>query len=408
MVQTAEHFATSKLDIRDGRILLMQQFRENDFHDSSAVAISVVGRKSKARYLNESTVQLSVAPGKGRFTVLISSAASFDPNQDVGALALAELQAAEAKGFKSLQTETADWWRDFWSKGFVYMHSADGQADFVEQNYTYFLYLMGASSRGAYPPRFGGMLWRTTRRPEPLGFAILVGQHAAPITTISCRRTGSNSWTRCSRFTPACWTRAPWLPGNNGDRKESGFPKSRSSTAGKTAGRHRGRVAGFDARSQALRGTVGEVSMVRRDKEPPSRALEFSGRRTLGPRPFRRADQRRPALSRTTAARGRKSSATARTSSSVGSRIGALAWQRYQFTMDKDWLRDRAYPFIKGSAEFYRNFPNFKKDADGKYHIHHVNNGESPWNSSDTPYEVSCHAHDFSAGDPRVGNSRRG
>jgi hypothetical protein len=58
--------------------------------------------------------------------------------------------------------------------------------------------------------------------------------------------------------------------------------------------------------------------------------------------------------------------------------------------MDKDWLRERAYPFIKGPAEFYRHFPNFKKEADGKYHIHHLNNGESSWNSSDTPNEVSA------------------
>jgi len=33
-----------------------------------------------------------------------------------------------------------------------------GQADFVEANYTYCLYLMGSSSRGGYPPRFGGLL----------------------------------------------------------------------------------------------------------------------------------------------------------------------------------------------------------------------------------------------------------
>ena len=45
---------------------------------------------------------------------------------------------------------------------------------------------------------------------------------------------------------------------------------------------------------------------------------------------------------------------------------------------------------IKGSAEFYRNFPNFKKADDGKYHIYHLNNGESSWDSADTPYEVSC------------------
>jgi len=58
--------------------------------------------------------------------------------------------------------------------------------------------------------------------------------------------------------------------------------------------------------------------------------------------------------------------------------------------MDTNWLSERAYPMIKGSAELYRNFPNLNKEADGKYHIHHVNNGESQWNSSDTAYEVSC------------------
>jgi hypothetical protein len=57
---------------------------------------------------------------------------------------------------------------------------------------------------------------------------------------------------------------------------------------------------------------------------------------------------------------------------------------------DKDWLRDRAYPLIKGSAEFYRHFPNFKKGDDGMYHIHHVNSGESAWNSSDTANELGA------------------
>jgi hypothetical protein len=74
----------------------------------------------------------------------------------------------------------------------------------------------------------------------------------------------------------------------------------------------------------------------------------------------------------------------------VASRIGNLGWQRYQLTGDERWLRDRAYPFIKGAAEFYRNFPNLKKDADGIYHINHTNSGESDWNSRDAPYEVSC------------------
>jgi len=74
----------------------------------------------------------------------------------------------------------------------------------------------------------------------------------------------------------------------------------------------------------------------------------------------------------------------------VASRVGNLAWQRYQLTRDEKWLRERAYPFIRGAVEFYRNFPNLKKDDDGLYHINHTNSGESAWNSRDAPYEVAC------------------
>jgi glycosyl hydrolase family 95 len=71
-------------------------------------------------------------------------------------------------------------------------------------------------------------------------------------------------------------------------------------------------------------------------------------------------------------------------------KIGNLYWQRYQFTMDTNWLRDQAYPIIKGAAEFYRNFPNFHKGSDGEYHIDHVNNNESDWNTADTPNEIDA------------------
>ena len=70
------------LGISDGRITLTQQFSEADFYDASAVAIGVVGRSSRARYLNDSTVQFSAAPGRGRFTILIGSAASAAPTDD--------------------------------------------------------------------------------------------------------------------------------------------------------------------------------------------------------------------------------------------------------------------------------------------------------------------------------------
>jgi hypothetical protein len=70
-------------------------------------------------------------------------------------------------------------------------------------------------------------------------------------------------------------------------------------------------------------------------------------------------------------------------------RIGDLYYQRYLFTRDEVWLRDRAYPVIRGAAEFYRTFPNVVKGDDGKYHIRHVNNNESGWDTGDTPMEIT-------------------
>src|SRR5213075_1364753 len=62
---------------------------------------------------------------------------------------------------KDVEHDSLDWWHDFWSKSLVAMHDTTGQADFVQSNYTYFLYLMASTSRGDFPPRFGGMLFYT-------------------------------------------------------------------------------------------------------------------------------------------------------------------------------------------------------------------------------------------------------
>ncbi|MGA2258164.1 MAG: DUF5703 domain-containing protein, partial [Thermoguttaceae bacterium] len=161
VVLSGPHSATSRLDIRQGRIILVQEFREGDFYSASAVAIGVVGRTSKADYYNETTVRLSAAPGAGKFTIFMSTAASDDPQEDVATKALKALDAAQAKGLEGVQADNLAWWSRFWSKAFVRLHSDDGQADLIEQNYTYFLYIMASASRGAYMPHFNGMIWFT-------------------------------------------------------------------------------------------------------------------------------------------------------------------------------------------------------------------------------------------------------
>jgi hypothetical protein len=393
--QTAQHRATSILGIRDGKITLIQKYQEAfkdapPFYDASAVAIGVIGRASRARYLNDATVQLSATAGRGRFTILISSAASFDPRVDVADLAIKELEAAVPKGFAGLRQETADWWRDFWARGFVYMHSDDGQADFVEKHYTYFLYLMGATSRGSYPPHFNGMLWRTTGDMSRWGsqywsantlayYSNLMPANRIELTEPlfsmyfnmkdACALAAQQQWGSQGLWIPEiCWFNGPEpLPENLIAEFQDLFlvrkPYEERSKEFQwyveTKTRHASRW-NFQADGYWDHGhfVVPTKAAVQPDRFGSPEINGIFGHCTH--------------------------------ILSVASRIANLFYQRYQFTQDKDWLRQRAYPMIKGAAEFYRHFPNFKKGDDGKYHIYHVNSGESAWNSSDTSNEVSA------------------
>lgn len=73
---------------------------------------------------------------------------------------------------------------------------------------------------------------------------------------------------------------------------------------------------------------------------------------------------------------------------STTAKISYLYWLRYAYYLDREWLKTTAYPMIRGTAEFYRNFPNLYKGPDGKYHIRYVNNLESDWAEEDTPEEL--------------------
>ena len=377
LVRTANHTAASRLDIRDGRIVLTQEFREGDYYNASAAAIGVVGRKSKAKYESETGVRLSAAPGKGPFTILIASASSFDQKQDVAELALKELDAAAGKGFQALMADTQAWWHDFWSKGFLHLTSADGTADFVERHYTYFLYVMGSSSRGAFPPRFGGMLWFTNGDMRAWG-----SQHW---------------WNNTSHYYRGL------MPANRLELMDPMFAMySKMYDSVATAARQQWGSQGiwipetcwYDGLAKLPDDVAAEMRDLYLTRKPWAQRSE--GFRQL-------ADTGHPHNSRWSfiekgkwvdgrwiyTDKGAGPFGHVSHMMSTASKIAFQYWVRYDCTRDLPWLRDRAYPMLRGAVEFYRNFPNLQKGADGKYHIHHVNNSESNWNSSDAQEDIS-------------------
>lgn len=376
--RTAAHTATSTLGIREGQITLTQQFREGSYYGSSAVAIGVTGRPSRARYLNQSTVQIAVPPGKGRFAIYIASAATKDPARNVTAAALEELAAAAAKGFAGIRQDTAEWWSRFWSRGFVHLHGDTGQADFVEAHYTYFLYLMGSASRGDFPPRFGGLIWSTD----------------GDLSRWGSQYWWANTYAYYSNLMPA-------------GRLELMDPLFRlywdMYGAAALAARQQWGSQGIwipettffngpEALPDDIAAELQDLMLVRRPWEKRSPRFDWyaNNKNRHNSRWNFKGDggwehgyyvfkpKGSGIFGHTTHILG------------VASRLGDLAWQRYQFTRDETWLRERAYPILKGAAEFYRNFPNLRKGEDGLYHLHHTNSGESDWNSRDAPYEIAC------------------
>jgi hypothetical protein len=377
VVRTLGHTAGSRLENRDGRIVLTQAFEEGTYYCGSAVGVSVVGRRARVRQIRAEEMSLVAEPGPGSFTVFLSSAASFDKREKIADVALAQLSAVQVKGFAGLLESNKVWWHDFWSKSFVYLHSSDGVADLVEQNYTYYLYVMASSSRGKYPAKFNGMLWITggdTRKwgghywganQSCLYHALLPTNHLELLDPMfdmysgmydSCALAARQQWGSQGIFIPetVAFDGLARLPDDIAAEMRDLYllhkPWDQRSERFRT---YAGTKLGFSSRWNWMGGGKwenGRWVYTERGSGPYGPVTHI----------FSRA-----------------------------AKIAYLYWLRYEYTMDTQWLRDRAYPMLKGVAQFYRHYPNVRKEADGKYHIHHVNSNEPVWGGQDTDEELS-------------------
>jgi hypothetical protein len=384
-VRTREHTAHSQISARDGRILLTQDFEEGAHRAKSAVAIALLGRRTLTRFANETEVRIVSPAERGRVVILIASAASLSADDDIAAAALSNLDAAAAKSFDDLTGDNAEWWHAFWQRGTIALHSADGVADYVAENYHYYLYLMAATSRGAFPPKFNGMLWNTAGDQRPWGT-----QHW--FANLSCYYEALFAANRIDLLDPVF-------------SMYSGMYDSASAAARQQWGSegiyipetvwHDGLAALPDDIAEEMR----DLYLLRKPwAQRSARFLEYA--RTGHPHSSRWnwwgggswINGAWVPTERPTAPFGPVNHILGTTA-----KVAYLYWRRFEYTQDLPWLRDRAYPMIKGAAEFYRHFPNVRKEADGKYHIHHVNSNESVMGAHDTDEDLSAMRGIFAA-----------
>ena len=282
------------------------------------------------------------------------------------------------KGFENLFNSSREWWKKYWEKSFVHLKSDDGVADMIEQNYTYFLYVMGSSSRGKIPPKFNGMIWSTDGDARKWGnlfwganqSCMYNGLFPANHSELMEPYFGmySQMYETCALAARQQWgSKGIYIPETVGF---SGLPELPEDVAKEMRDLLLVRK-NWEDRSELYRNfAYTKMPFLSRWNQKTDKGWK-DGRWIEG-------DKGGGAFGHVTHIFSR------------GAKIAYQFWMKYEYTNDQIWLKDKAYPMIKGVAEFYRNFPNFKKDVNGIYSISHVNDNESIWDASNTVEEISA------------------
>ena len=378
VVRTNDHYAYSTLKIRGENILLSQRFVEGDFFLCTAMAGAVLGRKAKAVRNSEMEYSLNIEPGNGPVIILISTFSSMNPEEDADAKALQLLKLAKARGFDGILHDNLAWWREFWRVSHVDLTSDNGEADFVSLHCNYFMYLMASSSRGRYAPRFGGMLWNTG------------GDY---------RMWGSQYWW----FNQSCLYCGIPATGHF-ELMDPMFDQyhrlySVLSNAARQQWRSRGiwipETAWFDGLEDLPEDIADEMSALYLLEKPWDEMSERFSKYASGKNSFEARwnwidHDIRPERQSPKKDRGFGPFGYAVHIFNAAAKIAFLYWLRYDYTMDRKWLAEKAYPMLKGVAEFYTSFPNIREGADGRLHMYHVNNHEGNWDCTDPVSELAA------------------
>jgi len=378
MTTRGDHRAISTLKAEGvDKMTLTQTFSEGDFLCKSAMAVTVSGAGAKAWKANDSEMTLTVKPVNGAFYIFVSSASTFDKDADVAADALGKLAKAGSVGYDAMLASHKQWWKNFWEQSLVNLSSTDGVADNITAHYNYFMYLMGSASRGEYQAKFNGMLWTTGGDRRQWG-----GQFWG--ANQSCFFNGLFPANRPELTQPFFKMYSRMIPSLERAAEQQWGSK----------GIYIPETVAFNGMSELPDDIAAEMRDLYLARKPWSEVspkfMEYAATKL----PFnsrwnwKKDDGWENGVWRFSD-KGGGGFAQVSHIFSRGAKIAYQYWMQYEYTQDKEWLASRAYPMVKGVAEFYRNFPNLKKEQDGKYHINYVNDNESVWGGRDTVEEIS-------------------
>lgn len=376
-VQHLSHSATSRLSANNDRIALTQEFQEDDFLSRSCVAIGVTGAQPTAEIVNDTEVELQTK-GSGERTFLVVSSVTYARNEDVAVSLLRKLDGILSQDITHMCAESQEWWAGFWLKGSIELHSEDGTADLVQRSYHYYLYLMAATSRGKYPPKFNSMLWSTDGDLRAWG-----AQHW--FTNLSCYYDALPASGRFELMEPMFEMYTGMLPSCVRAAKQQWGAE----------GHYIPETVYFDGieeMPEPIAAEMRELYLVRKSWDQRSAEfMEYAQTKHLYSSRWNwiagsQWKQGRHILTE----RGSGPYGPTSHMFNINAKIAYIYWLRYEYTMDREWLQARAYPMLRGAVEFYRTFPNTIKGEDGKYHINWSNSGEPIFGARDTMEDTAA------------------
>ena len=373
-VEKGTHTAGYEFDEVDDRLLLVRNFsevrkyREERYECTAGIAAQVLSGSCHVEAPDERARTIVCPAGGGRTTIMISTAGTRSTTANAGALALEVLTGASARSYEFLREEHLRWWHDYWSGSFVHTTSDDGVADFMERMRTLHMYYTASTSRGEFPPGIGAMLFATSG---------------------DLRHFGAQFWV---------WvTEMQYYPLFAGDAIELTDPYLsmyvKQLPACRTAAQQRWGVKGgaFFPETLPFNGPV-----VLPDDAAREFREFFEGRRALAELSVktRALCQYESQLFQMLRAPANSAAATTRPYGPIGhittsgSKIAHLAWWRYRYTGDRQWLREDAYPLLRETVEFYRHL--VRKQEDGLYHIHGTNVHEMHCLANDSISDIAA------------------
>jgi hypothetical protein len=96
-VRAGKNIATSTFREDQSRVVLTQRFREQDYHNASAVAVGVAGNGAVIDQPSATSRTLVLPTAQKKQVILISSAAAWEPERDVAEAAVALVNAARSR-----------------------------------------------------------------------------------------------------------------------------------------------------------------------------------------------------------------------------------------------------------------------------------------------------------------------